>query len=95
MNGRFQSKNEAMIIEIKDGVVHTNSYRHEILKEKISPTCRSCKSAAETIGHMLSMCNGLNWTLHKDRHDRVLYQLLIGFCKRYDPELPDSPKWKT
>ena len=95
MNGRFQSKTKALIITIQEMVVHTNSYGHKILKDNINPKCSSCKSEAETIGYLLSSCNDLNWTFHKDRHDRVLYQLLIAFCKRYDLELLDSLKWRT
>ena len=96
MNGRFQSETEVLIIVIQDGVVHTNTYGHRILNDsRISILYRSCKNVPETIGHLLSVCKDLNWTLHKERHDRVLYQLLVPFCKRYDLELPDSMKCRS
>ena len=94
VNGRFPSETEALVIAIQDGIVHTNAYRHRILEDpKISILCRSCKESPETIGHLLSGCKNLNWTLHKERHNSVLYQLLVGFFQRYDLELPDSLRW--
>ena len=66
-----------------------------LLKEPISLACRVCHSSPETIGHILSSCEPLKWTLYKQRHDRILYQLVLSLCWRLSITLPEGLKWGT
>ena len=55
------------------GVIKTNAFMARVQRASISPKCRLCGSD-ETLGHVLSNCKSYQWTLYKERHDRVLYQ---------------------
>ena len=94
-DGRFRSETEALIVAIQDGVVHTKVYRKRILKVKTGSSCRVCCKADETIGHLLSSCKVLNFTLHKRRHDRVVLQLLLAVSRKFQLRLPPSMLWRS
>ena len=53
-----------------------------------SPQCRLCGSQ-ETVGHILSSCKTYQWMLYKERHDRVLYQLVKAVTKSLGLMLPE------
>ena len=38
--------------------------------------CRACRKEPESLGHVLSMCPTMAWTLYKERHDRMLHVLV-------------------
>ena len=59
----------------------------------ISPACRVCKGASETIGHILSSCAPLQWTLYKERHDKVLYQIVRMLAGKFGIVLPNDLQW--
>ena len=59
----------------------------------VSPTCRVCREEAETIGHIMSSCKPHMWSLYKERHDRVIYQLMKAFAKKLEVVVPGSIKW--
>ena len=59
----------------------------------ILPACRVCKGAPETINHILSSCVPLQWTLYKERHDRVLYQIVRMLAAKFDIVLPSDLQW--
>ena len=94
-HGRFKSETEALIVAIQDGVVHTRVYRKRILKTTSGSSCRVCGKSEESIGHLLSSCKMMNFTLHKQRHDRVVLQLLLALCRRFDLRLPPSLLWRS
>ena len=73
-DGRFRAETEALVIAAQDGVIMTNRYKHTVLKQSTSSTCRVCREEEETIGHILSACGTHCWSLYKERHDRVVYQ---------------------
>ena len=41
----------------------------------------------------MSSCRPHMWTLYKERHDRVVYRLMMALAKRLDVTVPDSMKW--
>ena len=84
---------EGLVIAAQDGVILTNRYKHTVLGMAVSPTCRVCREEAETIGHIMSSCKPHMWSLYKERHDRVIYQLLKAFAKKLEVVVPDSVKW--
>ena len=94
LDGRLRGQTEGLVVAAQDGVIFTRAYRARVLKEKnISTSCRVCGSAVETLGHLLSRCHPYDWTLYKQRHDRVLYQVLLALCRKFKITIPDSMKW--
>ena len=92
-DGRFRAETEGLVIAAQDGVILTNRYKHTVLKTSATSTCRVCREGEETIGHIMSSCRPHMWTLYKERHDRVVYRLMMALAKRLDVTVPDSMKW--
>lgn len=87
--GRFQARTEALVCAAQDQVIYTNVYRAKIMDERVSPQCRRCE-AEETIGHIVSSCQEYNWTFYKNRHDRVLYQLVKAIAGGLGLKIPNA-----
>ena len=88
-DGRLWAETEGLVIAAQDGVILTNRYKHTVLGMDVSPTCRVCREKLETIGHVMSSCKPHMWSLYKERHDRVIYQLLKAFAKKLEVVIPD------
>ena len=73
----------------QDGVILTRAYRARVLKEPVPQACRVCKKAPET----MSACEQLHWTLHKERHDRVMYRLMLAQAAKYQLAVPQGLRW--
>ncbi len=87
-DGKLQARTEALVVAAQDGVIHTRAYQHRVLRiSGVSPDCRRC-GAPETIYHILSSCPVYAFTLIKDRHDRVLYQLVKAIAKSLKIPVP-------
>ena len=69
------------MIAAQDGVILTNRYKHTVLGMDVSPTYRVSREEAEIIGHIMSSCKPHMWSLYKERHDKVIYQLVKAFAK--------------
>ena len=93
LDGRVQGRTEGLIVAAQDGVIHTCAYLARVLKKPVSPLCRGCRASAETLGHLLSKCEPLQWTLYKERHDRVLYQVVLALMRKYSIKPPEWMKW--
>lgn len=87
-DGRLQAQTEAIIIAAQDGVTHTNAYRARVLKQTGDDTCRVCKKAQETVGHILSACEAYKWTLYLNRHNRILLQLVKAVAMKLGIVIP-------
>ena len=93
-DGRLQARTESLIVAAQDGVIHTRAFRHSVLKiPNLSPKCRLCGRADETLGHVLLSCDTLKWTLYKERHDKVLYQVVLALARKFNIILPERLKW--
>ena len=92
-DGRLRAETEGLVIAAQDGVILTNRYKHTVLGMGVSPTCRVCREEDDTIGHIMSSCKSHMWSLYKERHDRVIYQLLKAFAKKLEVVVPGSIKW--
>ena len=92
-DSRFQAETEGLVFAVQDSVIMMNRYKHTVLKTSATSTCRVCREGDETIGHILSSCMPHAWSLYKERHDRVVYQLMIALAKKLDVRVPDSMKW--
>ena len=51
-----------------------------------------CQEEDETISHIMSSCKSHLWSLYKERHDRVVYQLTAALAAKLDVRVPDSIK---
>ena len=74
----------------QDGVTAKRSYWQQILGEDIDTKCRMCGENRETLGHILSAYPLYKFTLYKERHDRVLYQLARSVLLGLWEKLPES-----
>ncbi len=90
---RLFGRTEGLIVAAQDGVIYTRAYLVRVQKRLISPICRKCHKANETLGHILSRCEKSLWTLIKERHDRVLYQVVLAFARQYSIKLPEWMTW--
>ena len=83
-DGRFWAETEGLVFAAQDGVIMTNRYKHIALKVSATSTCRMCQESDETVGHILSSCAPHVWSLYKERHDWVMYQLMLALAKKLE-----------
>ena len=89
---RLRSETEGLLVAAQDGAIPTRAFRQRVRKESNSPLCRVCSKSPETIGH-LSACEPRKWTNYKERHDRVLFQLVRAVSKQFELALPAGLQW--
>ena len=76
MDRKLRSQTEGMLLAAQDRVIQTRVYQVKIMGDPGELFCRACGEREETIGHILSSCPEYYWTLYKEGHDSVLYQLV-------------------
>jgi len=91
-DGRVRAETEALVIAAHDGVLWTNKYQAEVVRNGTQPSCRVCHNGDETISHILTSCEANTWSLIKERHDRVVYQMV---AKSQYLKVPDSWGWRA
>ena len=74
-------------------MIQTRAYQARIEKLPVTPICRECRGAPETIGHILSNCPRKLWNQYKMRHDKVLRQLVLQLDRKYNISVPQNIKW--
>ncbi len=84
---------EGFIFAAQDGVLFTRAFLQEVRGEGDSNLCRKCGEGRETIGHILSSCSAYNWSLYKERHDKILYQVVRTIAAKYSITLPQELHW--
>ena len=94
-DGRFQAETKGLLIAAQDGILHKNWYKHTVVKMSATSTCRVRREEAETIGHIVSACRSHMWSLYKERHDRVVYQLMLALAKQLgrNPSRDQARNW--
>ena len=90
VEGKLSAETECVVVTAQDGVTGTRAYKKRIQKKEVPPECRVCGKEPETIGHIMSACQGYLWTLFKERHDRVLYLLVKTVMESLNLNIPDS-----
>ena len=76
----------------QDGVTYTTAYRRRVLRERVSPQCRACEGGDETLGDFLTSYPAHQWSLCKERHDRVLFLLIKAVLNHLGINMPGSLK---
>ena len=62
-------------------MLKTKRYKHTVLKMSTTSTCRVCWKVEESIGHIMSACRPHMWSLYKETHNRVMYQVMLALVK--------------
>ena len=82
--GYLKKETEGLIMAAQDQAIRTNWIRHNIDKEDISPSCRSCGERDEIVSHIVSECKELAQNDYKKaRHDKVAAILHWQMCQKY------------
>ena len=89
--GYLKRETEGMICAAQEQAMRTNSIKYSIDKTIDSPLCRKCKSAPESVQHIINGCTPLAQTEYKTRHDRVACRLHWEVCKKQG--LEHGTKW--
>ena len=79
--GFLKKETEGMIFAAQERALRTNAIKHSIDKTIESPLCRKCKSAPESVQHIINGCTPLTQTEYKARHDKVANRLHWELCK--------------
>ena len=90
MDGRVRAEMETLVVAEQDGAPHTNRYQAEVT----DPQCRVCRNGDEMIGHILSIFEAHTWFLIKERHDWVVYQMVLALARSQSLTAPDSWGWR-
>jgi len=85
-----QAETEALVIAAQDGVLWTKKYPAEVVRNGTEPSCRVCHNGDEVIGHILTSCEANTWSLTKERHDQVVYQMVLALARSQFLKVPDS-----
>jgi len=86
---------EGFIIAVQEQMVATRNFAANVASSgaTLSPMCRMCESAVETVDHILSSCPVLATTQYIARHNRVVRLVHWALCRRYDmPNTSISPR---
>ncbi|CAB4011202.1 Hypothetical predicted protein [Paramuricea clavata] len=83
--GTLNDETEGMILPAQNQALRTKWMRHHIDKDfEISPTCRICGLANETISHIVSESHLLAQKDYKNvRHDKIATAIHRDLCKKY------------
>jgi len=67
----FTKETEGFIFAAQEQAVTTNIMKRRIFHLDVSPLCRLCGAADETINHLINSCSYIAQTAYKKRHDLV------------------------
>ena len=71
--------------------MHRHSVKARIEKSDVSPMCRMCNAAEETVFHIVSECRLHAQTEYKGRHDKLAKVIHWDLCKKYGVNV--QSKW--
>ena len=77
---------EALITAAQEQALNTKNHQAKILHTSADPTCRLCKSANETVTHILTACPKLAQTEYLKRHNAVAAVIHKSICDDYNIE---------
>ena len=77
--GEFKKETEGLLTAAQEQALRTTAINANIDKQAVSSKCRLCKSAEESVSHIVCECSALAQREYKGRHDG-LAKLSIGAC---------------
>ena len=77
---------EALIIAAQEQALNTKSHQARILKTSTDARCRLCKTANETVTHILTGCPKIAQTEYLKRHNAVAAGIHRNACQEYGIE---------
>ena len=86
--GTYNIKDASILFAVQDGVVRTRAHLKRIEKKPIPEECRVCHDDPETSGHIVSSCQPYRFTLYKDRHNGIVYRLVMILCLLLRIDIP-------
>ena len=87
----LKAETEGLILAAQDQSLATNNYQKMVSKTKKDDKCRVCKTAPETIDHIVAGCSLLAPTEYMKRHNEVGKYLHWNVCK--DNNIEVNEKW--
>ena len=81
--GELKKETEGLITAAQDQSLRTNVMKARIEKSDVSPMCRMCNAAEETVFHIVSECRVHAQTEYKGRHDKLAKVIHWDLCKKY------------
>ena len=86
--GTYNIKDASILYVVQDGVVCTRAHLKRIEKKPIPEECKVWNDNQETSGHILSSCQPYRFTLYKDRHNGIVYRLVMILCRLLRIDIP-------
>ena len=88
-SGELKKETEGLITAVQDQSRRTNVMKARIEKANVSPMCRMCNKAEETVFHIVSKCSKMAQTEYKGRHDKL--GIHWDLCKKWGVQV--KAKW--
>ena len=89
--GELKKETESLITAAQDQSLPTNVMKARIEKSDVSPMCRMCNAAEETLFHIVSECRVHAQTEYKGRDDKLAKVINWDLCKKYGVKV--QSKW--
>lgn len=89
--GWLKKETEGLLTAAQDQALRTNSIKHLIDKQDVSPKCRMCGDRDETVAHITAECMVLAQKYYKEwRHDKVAQVLHWHLCRMWQFDRDDN-----
>ena len=85
-NGFLKKETEGLILAAQELALRTNSIKYSIDKTSVTPLCRLCGDATETVRHIVSGCKKLAQREYRKRHDKVALRVHWELCRKHGIE---------
>ena len=82
IRGELNKETEGLVTAAQDQSLRTNVMKARIEKLDVSPMCRMCSAAEETVFHIVSECRVYAQTEYKGRHDKFANVIHCDLCKK-------------
>ena len=89
--GELKKETEGLITAAQDQSLRTNVMKARIEKSDVSPMCRMCNAAEETVFHIVSECRVHAQTEYRGRHNKLAKVIHWDLCKKYGAKV--QSKW--
>ena len=92
----LKSETEGFIFACQDGVFNTLVYRSRIIGVEVPDTrCRACRTAPETLMHLLSACRAYAGSAYTQRHNAALRVLYFHLRHSYGIDQAPVPPYAS